>query len=132
MALSADANLDYAISGINQLPVKASAVIYKNSAVGLTAGYARALVANDRFGGFALEAQTGGSADGAVYVNVQNEGLILLTFSAVAVTDIGAAVYASADGTFVLTATGNTLIGRVHRYVSSTTAWVSFKSDTTA
>jgi predicted RecA/RadA family phage recombinase len=128
MALSADTTRDYSVQGINQVPVKASAVIYKGSAVGMTAGYARALVAGDTFAGFALEAVTGTSADGGATVNVETFGLVQLSVSTAAVTDIGADIYASDDGTFTKTAGSNTLIGKVHRYVSSGVVIVAFNT----
>jgi hypothetical protein len=126
MALSADTQRVYGVQGINQVPVKASSVIYKGAAVGITAGYARGLVAGDAFAGFALEAVTGTSTDGAVYVNVETQGLIQLSVSGAAVTDFDAVIYASDDGTFTKTAGSNTPIGKVHRYVSSGVVIVSF------
>jgi hypothetical protein len=47
----------------------------------------------------------------------------------VAITDIDKFVYASDDGTFVLTAGSNTPIGRVHRFISSGVAIVSFAAN---
>lgn len=128
MALSATVERIYGETGINSLPVKATSVIYKGSAVGMTAGYARALVAADPFAGFALESITGGATDGAVRVHLQSTGLVTLSVTSVAVTDIGANVYASDDGTFVLGASGNTLIGTVHRFVSSGVAVVKINA----
>jgi hypothetical protein len=128
MALSADTYRTYGVQGINQVPVKATSVIYKGSAVGMTAGYARALVAGDGFAGFALEAATGGSTDGSVTVNVETFGLVQLSVSGAAVTDIGADIYASDDGTFTKTASTNSFVGRVHRYVSSGVVVVAFNT----
>jgi hypothetical protein len=42
------------------------------------------------------------------------------------VTDIGADVYASDGNTFTLAVSTNTLVGKVHRYISSGVAMVSF------
>lgn len=128
MALSANANRTYGVVGINGLPVKASSVIYAGSAVGLTAGYARALVAGDPFKGFALAAQTGGATDGLVYVNVQTEGLISAAITSAAVTDVGSNVYMSDDGTFTLTPGANSLIGYVYRWESTGNVVVRFKA----
>jgi hypothetical protein len=127
MALSADTKRAYGEQGLNTLGVKASARIYEGSAVGLSGGYARALVAADKFAGFALE-NVLGTTDGAVKVAVQSRGLAQLSVTSVAVTNNGAVVYASDDGTFVLTSTGNSPMGRVHRFVSSGIAVVSFDS----
>ena len=128
MALSANTARVYESGIYNDLPVKASEVIYEGSAVGMTAGYARALAAGDIFGGFAQAKVTGGSSSGDVRVNVIRSGLISLAVTSVAVTDIGKAVYASDDGTFTLTQGSNTRIGTVDRFVSSGVAIVAFEA----
>lgn len=125
--LSANAVRVYEIGDTNNLPVKASTEIWKGSAVGLTAGYARMLTAGDVFGGFADEhVKNTVATDGAATINVRQSGRIQLSVTNVAVTDIGADVYASDGNTFVLTAGANTLIGKVHRFVSSGVAIVAF------
>ena len=128
MALSADTLLDFDLGELNELPVKASEVIYRGSAVGLTSGYARALVAGDIFGGFALAAVTGTAADGGANVQVRTSGKVKLAISALAVTDIDKPVYASADGTFTLTATSNTRIGTVHRWIETGYGIIAFNA----
>lgn len=129
MALSASTKRTYSVPGINSLPVKASAVIYEGSVVGLTSGYARPLTAGDQFGGFALAAVTGTAADGGVRVEVQREGLVQVSITAAAVTDIGKQVYASDDGTFTLTQSTNTPVGRVHRWVETGVVVIAFNAD---
>ncbi len=130
MPLSADNPRTFEIGDHNDLPVKASSKIYEGSAVGLTGGYARALNAGDSFGGFADRAVDNSSgADGAVNVSVSRFGLIQLAISGLAVTDIGKPVYASDDNTFTLTATSNSAIGRVSRWVSSGVGIVAFRTD---
>lgn len=127
-------------NGINTLPVAASTTIYYGSAVGDNgSGYARQLVAADPFRGFCLglvanvspggfgAPSTAGSA-GALSVAVKYSGLILATFSSVAITNVGAPVYMSDGATFSLTASGNSLVGHVHRYVSATQAVVAFNA----
>ena len=131
MALAADVNLVYGVQGINDLPVKASAQIYKGAAVGLSGGYARGLVAADKFVGFALANVLGLASDGLVRVPVQSIGLVTLTIASLAVTDNGALVYASADGTFTLTGTSNSHIGRVHRWIATGSGIISFNADIT-
>lgn len=126
MALSANTDRSYDLGDINEFGVKASQVIYVGSAVGSAGGYARALTAGDTFLGFSLEKVTGTSSDGGVNVRVRSRGQVQLSVASVAITDIGADVYASDDGTFVLTAGSNTLIGKVHRFISSGVAIVSF------
>src|SRR5689334_8311964 len=126
MALSAISKRIYGVDGNNNLPVKASAVIYEGSAVGLTSGYARPLTAGDIFGGFALESATGTAVDGVTRVNVKPSGLVQLAITSIAVTDIGKVVYASDDGTFTLTQSTNSPIGRVHRWISTGNVIVAF------
>lgn len=128
MALSANTIRSYSLGQKNQLPVKASAVVYVGSAVGSSGGYARALVAGDKFMGFALEKKTGGSADGDITIEVQSEGVIQVAVSSAAVTDIGKRVYASDDGTFTFTQGSNSPIGTVRRWVSTGQVEVDFAS----
>lgn len=129
MALSADTPRSYDLGNINELPVKASTKIYEGAAVGDdAAGYVRGLVAGDPFRGFA-QRQADNSAtatDGYINCKVITEGKIQLTISGIAITDVGKPVYASADGTFTLTAGSNSLIGYVHRYVTTNTCIVAF------
>ena len=134
MALSADAPRTYELGKINELPVAASTTIYEGAAVGDNAsGYARGLVAGDPFRGIA-ESQADNSAGSAGDINVRciTDGLVYLAVTSVAITDVGANVYASADGTFLLTAGSNSLIGKVYRYVSSGYAIVKLVTDEVA
>lgn len=111
----------------NSLPVKASTEIFLGSLVGLTAGYARQLNAGDAFVGFADQHINNDVAtDGAKRVPVIYKGLARVTITGVAVTDVGGDVYASDGNTFTLTANGNSLVGKVHRYVSANTAIIAF------
>ena len=128
MALAADVSLVFGEQGINDLPVKASAQIYKGAAVGLSGGYARGLVAADKFAGFALANVLGGASDGLVRVPIQSRGLVTLAIASLAVTNNGALVYASADGTFTLTGTGNSHIGRVHRWIETGSGVIAFNA----
>jgi predicted RecA/RadA family phage recombinase len=133
MALSVNTIRGYDTDGPitnNEQQVKASSTIYEGSAVGSSAGYARALNAGDSFLGFALAKAVGGSSDGDVKVNVRSAGRVSLNVTSVAVTDINKDVYASDDGTFTLdpNAGTNSLIGKVHRFVSSGVAIVAFNT----
>jgi predicted RecA/RadA family phage recombinase len=128
MALTADAPRVYELGNINELPVAASTTIYEGAAVGDNgSGYARGLVAGDPFRGFA-ESQADNSAGSAGDIDVRliTEGKIKLTITGVGLDDVGQEIYASADGTFTLTAGSNTLIGFVYRYVTTNTAIVKF------
>ena len=128
MALTADTPRAYELGNINELPVKGSTKIYEGAAVGdAAAGYVRGLVAGDPFRGFAQrQADNSSGSDGDIKVKVITEGLIRLTITGIAITDVGKPVYASADGTFTLTAGSNSLIGYVHRYVTTNICIVAF------
>lgn len=127
MALSAAAKRTYGVeTEQSQHPVKASAVIYEGSVVGRTSGYARALVAGDEFAGFALEPATGGASDGLIYVTVRRKGRINIAITSVAITDVGKVVYASDDGTFTLTQSTNSPVGRVASWIATGTCILSF------
>lgn len=99
-----------------------------------TDGYFRAcpltsstnLASGDIFGGIALEAVTIGTndtADGAKTVTVARDGVWAFPVSGLAVTDVGAAVYASDDQTITTTSTNNIWVGYL-AYVDDTYAWV--------
>lgn len=131
MALTQDTNRDFYEGEIQLYPVKASSTIYKGSAVGEdAAGYARALVAGDKFLGFCLEgADNASGAAGAINVKVRKKGVLSLAVSGLAVTDNdGVPVYASDDGTFTKTASGNSFIGFVRYYESSGIGLVEYNS----
>lgn len=128
--LDKDAVRAFELGKLNELPVIAADIIYEGAMVGDNgSGYARPLVAGDPFRGIAERKvdNTAGSA-GDKNIRVRNEGLVELAVGSVAITDVGAAVYASDDDTFVLTQSTNTRIGYVHRFVSSGVAIVAFKA----
>lgn len=139
MALSADAQVVFELGDYNDLPVAASVKIYRGAAVGDNgSGYARGLVAGDPFLGFA-EAQADNSGSGRADLGAGNgvagnitcrvlqQGRIKLSVTGVTgVGDLRKQVYASADGTFTLTASTNTPVGRVVRYETGTTVIVEF------
>lgn len=106
----------------------ASDTIYEGAAVGDNgAGNARPLVAGDEFLGFAERqvANESGSAS-AKQVRIRTSGHVKLTVTgAAAITDRGKVVYATDDATFTLVP-GGTRIGRVVRWVTSTTCIVAF------
>lgn len=114
----------------NDLPAVASDIIYEGSAVGDNAsGAARPLVAADPFMGFAYKrCDNSGGAAGAKNVRVRSKGIVQLAVTGVTgVGDHGETVYASEDTTFTLTSTSNTAIGKVHRWISSTSCMVAFE-----
>lgn len=130
--LAKDALRDYELGHINELPVIASDIIYTGAAVGDNAsGYARPLVAGDKFKGFAdTKADNSGGAAGEINVRVRARGRIKLAISGLAVGDLGKLVYASDDNTFTLTSTNNSKVGFVYRFVSSGVGIVEFDTVT--
>jgi hypothetical protein len=120
---------DYSLGEIEAYPVIATDIIYEGAAVGENAsGYARPLAAGDPFLGFALrKADNAAGAAGAVRVEVRTRGRITLAIAALAITaNDRPPVYASDDDTFTLTATSNSPIGFVSRWVSTGVAVVEF------
>ncbi len=129
MALAAATPRIYEVDSIyDQLPVKATVVIYQGAAIGMVSGYARGLIGTDLFAGFAMESVTGTAADGGVNVTVRKRGVIKLTVGSAAVTDWGVGVYATADGTFTLTAASNPLVGKIVRWISTGVVMVAFNA----
>ncbi|MDR7220351.1 hypothetical protein [Aminobacter aminovorans] len=127
--LAANKVRDYQMGDKEEYPVIAADIIYQGAAVGENgSGYARPLVAGDPFMGFAeSKADNAAGAAGAINVNVKKRGNIVLPIAAIAITaNDRPAVYASDDDTFTLTASTNTLIGYVSRWVSTGVAVVEF------
>lgn len=129
MALSKNTQYPFEIGDLNELPVLTNVKIYENSLVGVDAstGYARPLTAGDAAQGFAESpADNTGGASGALNVRVKDHGKVVLTVGTIAITDIGKAVYASDDGTFTLTATSNSYVGTIERWISTGVGLVAF------
>jgi hypothetical protein len=55
--------------------------------------------------------------------------LVQLSVGSLAITDVGKPVYASDDDTFTLTATSNSYVGRVHRFISTGVGIVAFDAN---
>lgn len=129
MALSANSPLKEAVGVKDGGPVAASTTIYEGAMLGDTAGYLRGLTAGDIFRGHATEKRDNSDGD-AGDLNVQHlTGRYRLEATlAGAITDVGRKVYASDDGTLTFTAAGNTRVGKVIRYINSTTMMVEFET----
>lgn len=127
--LAANVVRDYGVGDMLEYPVIASDIIYQGAAVGENAsGYARPLAAADPFLGFAEEKvdNSAGSA-GDLNVRVKSKGYIKLAITDLAITSNDrAAVYASDDNTFTLTAASNSLIGHVAQWLETGYAIVEF------
>lgn len=128
--LSANALRDYQLGDSEEYPVIASDIIYQGAAVGENgSGYARPLQAGDAFLGFAeAKADNSAGSAGDINVNVKARGRVQLAVAgATAITaNDRPAVYASDDNTFTLTASTNSLIGYVSRWISSGVCVVEF------
>jgi hypothetical protein len=128
--LAADKIRKFALGDFEDYPVVANDIIYGGAAVGIEAvgGNARPLVAGDAFVGFAdSPADNTGGAAAAIRVRTRKRGAIPLPVTGVVATTLpGAAVYASDDDTFTLTASTNSFIGRVSRVVSAGNAIVEY------
>lgn len=129
--LARDAQRDFELGDHNDLPVVAADIIYEGAAVGDNgSGIARPLVAADPFRGFALfQADNSLGAASAINVRVRNRGKVKLAVGSAAITDVGKPVYASDDDTFTLTATGNSFVGRIVRFVSTGVVIVAFDAE---
>ena len=122
MALSANRELDrFVDQELRSYRVAASTQVYKGAFVGLNSGgYARGLVAGDASVGVAYEeADNSSGSNGDKSVRVFTQGDFKHTLSGVAITDIGRAVYASADDTVTLDAGGNSFVGYVQDYLDT-------------
>ena len=135
MALSADTPRHYSVVGReNALPVQASSLCYAGSALSIdTGGEVGPLNTSDAaFAGFCLkQADNSSGSAGDINARVLTHGEAELAVTGLDDNnDIGDVVYASDDGTFTLTSTGNMAIGRVSQIVSLTAnkARVLFKS----
>lgn len=112
----------------NSLPVLADDIIYAGSLVGDNgSGYARPLVAGDEFWGICTDkADNDGGSAGDINVKVKAKFMVKVDVTgASAVTDVNSTVYASDDDTFTLTSSGNSSVGKVHRWISGTTCIVA-------
>jgi hypothetical protein len=79
-----------------------------------SSGYVGPLAAGEQFAGVAYEAvDATGAAKGAKKVRAYQRGSFEHALSGAAITDIGDAVYASADDTITKTSTSNTFIGKI-------------------
>lgn len=127
--LAADKVRAYQLGELEEYPVVAADIIYQGAAVGENgSGYARPLVAGDRFLGFAdarVDNSAGSAGDKRVVVKTRGRAQLPIAALAVTAND-RPAVYASDDDTFTLTATSNSLIGYVSRWVETGVGIVEF------
>lgn len=114
MVLSANRDVDrYVGPEQHNYGVEAAKHIFKGAFVGLSAsGHAQPLVAGNQGLGIAAEESDNSSgADAGTTVDVWTRGDFHHALAGAALTNIGDAVYASADDTLTFTSTSNTLVG---------------------
>jgi len=115
----------------NECPVGAGLQIFQGSMVfGDAAGRATPVLGAKFLGHAAAEADNRTGGAGAINVILfRNPYRAQVTVPSVALTSVGAEVFASANDTLALSSNGgaNTLVGRVVRYVTTNTAIVEFQ-----
>lgn len=128
--LAADKARAYELGSVQEYPVIASDIIYEGAAVGENAsGYARPLQAGDPFLGFAesrVDNATGSAGDKRVRVRMRGQVVLPVTGATAVTANDRPLVYASDDDTFTLTASTNSIIGRVSRWLESGVCVVEF------
>lgn len=128
MAATGNAPLEQEIGDRNECPVAASQHLYRGSmAFGDAAGLATTVLGAKFLGHMVAEADNSAGADGAINaVLMAGRYRLQVTLTGVALTDIGAPVFASDNNTLTLTPGANTPVGKVLRYVAANTAIVEF------
>ena len=130
MALTANTPLTFIRGEQSEYP-QAAAVVYEGAMLGDNgSGYARCLVAGDPFVGHSMEYydNSAGSAGDNNIQRLCGRYRLHVPITGVAITDVGKAVYASADDTLTLTAGANSRVGVVVRYVRTNIASVEFRT----
>ena len=111
----------YVDQELREFPVVASAVIYKGALLSIrSSGYVGPLVAGEQFCGIAYSSvDATGAASGAKKVKAYVQGDFEVPLASAAVTDLGDALYGTADDATSKTLTSNTYIGVIVGFVSS-------------
>jgi len=132
MALTANTPLTIIRGEQSEAPVASAATIYEGAMIGRNStGYARGLVAGDRFWGHSMEYidNSAGSDGSRTVKRLCGRYRLEATLTGVAITDVGKEVYASDDATYTLTPSTNTRVGVVVRYVTTNTAVVELQTN---
>jgi hypothetical protein len=129
--LAKDTARDLELGELGEYPVIASDIIYEGAAVGLVdaTGHVQPLTSSDQFVGFAQRQKDNSDGDAAaVRVITVKRGSAKVAISGAVITDVGQAVYATDDNTFVFTPVGSVFIGFVRRWISSGYVIVEFNA----
>jgi hypothetical protein len=120
------------VNEFNEVPADDALTIYAGSMVGevSSTGLYRQLVAGDNFAGFAVEkCDNSAGADGAKNIKVRQRGYVKMAVTgASAFAQNGDTVYASDGNTLTTASTGNSTVGKIYRWVVSTTCIVYFEA----
>jgi hypothetical protein len=129
MALTANTPLHHVRGEQSEISLLDNAIVFEGAMLGLSSGYGRPLVAGDPFLGHAAEYidNTGGGNGGQTVTRYRGRYRLQVTLTGVAVTDVGKAVYATADDTLALAQAGSR-VGVVDRFVATNTAIVEFQT----
>jgi hypothetical protein len=114
MALTANRDVDHYIDQeLRSLQVAADVHVHKGALLGLASGgYVRPLSAGDLFVGVAYEEMdNSGGAAGDKSVRIYTLGDFGHALSGASLSNVGDAVYASADDTLTFTSTSNSYVG---------------------
>ena len=131
LAANKNRTFEVEIDDLNDVPAVGSDIIYAGAAVGDNAsGLARPFVDGDPFLGFAVaKCDNSAGAASAKSVRVAQRGTVKLTLAGtVTAAKINDSVYASDDDTFTLTAGSLLAIGKLVRFIDSTTGMVYFEA----
>jgi hypothetical protein len=128
MAATGNAPLEQEIGDRNECPVAAGQRLYRGSmAFADGAGRATTVLGAKFLGHVVAEANNAGGGAGAINAVLYGGRYRLqCAVPSVALTSIGAEVFASDDNTLTLTPGANTRVGRVVRYVDTDLAIVEF------
>jgi len=110
--------------------VAASATIFEGSLSGDSSGYARALVAGDKYLGLCVKKAVGTTTAGAVKARLLRDCIVRHAVTgASSNTQRGQRVYASDDNVLTLTQGSNSLVGYIVAHITSTTCFVRLLVD---
>lgn len=129
MALTKNTPIKEVLGDYIDLPLYRGIHAYEGAMLFLRAdGYVTNAAGGLKFLGHCdAEADNTNGNDGDLAVRIRRGNYRLqVTLTGVALTDVGLPVYASDDGTLTTTATSNSLVGRIVRYVAANTCIVEF------
>lgn len=128
--LAVDRPVNVSVGDLNSIGIIASDIVYEGAMVGDNdVGYGRPLVAGDVFVGHAISKVDNSlvATAGAKDISLRSGKYRLIVTLTGLITDVGRPVYASDDAVYTFVATSNSYVGKISRYVTSTTMEVEFE-----